>query len=78
MKKSILTALCMFLISTGCFAEESISYTISLTIPKIREHSQYTAPDTEKKTAKDDSAEDSKSYPWPEPVVIVKTIVSQP
>jgi hypothetical protein len=78
MKRIILVLTCMLIAQVAALGEESISYTISITIPKIIEHSAVKNYAQEEQEDQDNKAEDPKTYPWLEHVQIVKTIINEP
>jgi len=68
--------------SLTALAEEKISYAITITIPKIIEHTQLlpqqqaAKENADKKTDKEN--ENTNPYLFYEPVVVVKTIIQEP
>lgn len=68
-------------LSGSAFADEKVSYTITITIPQIIEHSQLrqqlVKEDGDEK-AEEEKSKDIKPYPFYEPTVIVKTFLQEP
>jgi len=68
--------------SLTALAEEKISYAITVTIPKIIEHSQLLPQQQAAKENADKKTEEKNENTYPyifyEPVVIVKTLIQEP
>ena len=78
MKTIVILLFCSLIVGVDCRAEEKISYTISITIPKIIEVSKPIQPITDDSSGQEETSEDHLPSSRPRPIVVVKTIMNQP